>query len=163
MRRSLLATGALAAVLVAASGCDPLGAASGGPVGSAPAGAASAPAGAASGGVAPSAAPSASADDVAAFCALAKRQGVQHLDVFDGQSTTPAEARQWLANLDAMAAAAPEEIHDDYARYDDFEHRLADAGGNATGDLADEAGGEDLRDAINRIAAFLDQNCGIHT
>ena len=68
-----------------------------------------------------------------------------------------------LLNIDALAAAAPEEIHADFARFDEFENKLFDAGGNATGDLAQEAGGAELRDALDRIAAYLDTQCGIHS
>jgi hypothetical protein len=102
-------------------------------------------------------------DQRAQFCALAMEKGAQNLQVFDAQSSTPAEQQQVLLNIDALAAAAPDEIHADFARFDEFEHKLLAAGGNPTGELAQEAGGQELRDALTRIAAYLDKHCGIHS
>jgi hypothetical protein len=100
--------------------------------------------------------------DAARFCVLAKEKGAQNLEVFDAQSATPEQRQQVLRNIDAMTAAAPEEIHADFVRFDEFEHKLFDAGGNANGDLAQEAGGAELRDSLTRIADYLDKHCGIH-
>jgi len=102
-------------------------------------------------------------DDGSQFCALAKQKGAQNLEVFDGQSETPEQQRQVLLNIDALTAAAPVEIHADFVRFDQFEHKLFDAGGQATGDLAQEAGGPELRDSLARIGTYLDQRCGIHS
>lgn len=100
-------------------------------------------------------------DDEAHFCALAKQTGAQNLQVFDAQSSTPEQQRQVLLNIDALTSAAPDEIHADFARFDEFEHKLFDAGGQANGELAQEAGGQELRNSLARIGTYLDQHCGI--
>jgi hypothetical protein len=165
MRRSWLVIGTLAVALATSSACGPFDASSsnagGTPIGG-PSSASGTPAVAAT----EKTSTGGAATDVggdAQFCALAKEKGAQNLEVFDAQSSTPQQLRQVLLNIDALAAAAPEEIHADFARFDEFEHKLFDAGGNPSGDLAQEAGGEELRDSLARIAAYLDQHCGIHS
>jgi hypothetical protein len=168
MRRSWLVIGTLAVALATNSACGPFDASSGNS-GNAPIGrsstAARTPAAAAAGAAGSTSASAAAADDggAAQFCALAKEKGAQNLEVFDAQSSTPEEQHQVLLNIDALAAAAPQEIHADFARFDEFEHKLLGAGGNPTGELAQEAGGEELRDSLTRIAAYLDTHCGIHS
>jgi hypothetical protein len=167
MRRSWLVITTLAVILATGSACQPLDGSSGN-AGSTPGAAGSAAAGAppAAGSSPGNASPTgAVADDggAAQFCALAKEKGAQNLQVFDAQSATPEQQRQVLLNIDALAAAAPAEIHADFALFDEFEHKLFAAGGDATGDLAQEAGGQDLRNALAHIAAYLDRECGIHS
>jgi len=166
MRRTSLVIATLAATLATSSACGPFDGNSGNAGSSPTAGptAAKTALGAAVAGAAPHASPTGATtgDGDAQFCALAKEKGAQNLEVFDAQSSTPEQQHQVLLNIDALAAAAPEEIHDDFARFDEFEHKLLDAGGNPTGDLAQEAGGQELRDALTRIAAYLDTHCGIH-
>jgi hypothetical protein len=167
VRHSWLVIGTLAVALATNSGCGPFDASSGN-AGSAPIGGpstvtgtpAAAAVGAAGNTSASGGAPGDGGD--AQFCALAKEKGAQNLEVFDAQSSTPEQQHQVLLNIDALAAAAPEEIHADFARFDGFEHKLLGAGGNPTGELAQEAGGPELRDALARIAAYLDTHCGIH-
>ena len=163
MRSSCLVIGTLTVALATSSACGPFDAGSSN-AGSAPLGGSSAATGtpAGTGGNVSSSGETAGDGGAAQFCALAKEKGAQNLEVFDAQSSTPEQQYQVLLNIDALAAAAPEEIHADFARFDEFEHKLLDAGGNPTGELAQEAGGEELRDALTRIAAYLDTHCGIH-
>jgi hypothetical protein len=164
MRRSWLAIATLTLVLTTVSACGPFDGTS-----SSASGTASTP----NAGVTPDAsgkpaatpiggATAGGSDGEAYFCALAKEKGAQNLQVFDAQSSTPEQQRQVLLNIDALTSAAPEEIHADFVRFDEFEHKLFDAGGQADGELAQEAGGQDLRDSLTRIGAYLDQHCGIH-
>ena len=113
-------------------------------------------------GTAPAPSTGAGGDDGSQFCVLAKQLGAQNLQVFDGDSTTPEQQHQVLLNIDKLTAAAPDEIHADFVRFDEFEHKLFDAGGQATGELSQEAGGPELRDSLARIGTYLDKHCGIH-
>lgn len=155
MRRSSLACVTLALVLTTSSACGPFGrtASDGGGTSSAPSTGPDST-GQSNGG--------AGGDDGSQFCALAKQLGAQNLQVFDGDSTTPEQQRQLLLNIDKLTAAAPDEIHADFVRFDEFEHKLFDAGGQATGGLSQEAGGQELRDSLARIGTYLDKHCGIH-
>jgi hypothetical protein len=162
MRRSWLAIATLTLVLTTGSACGPFDGTS-----STAGGTASAP----NPGVTrhasgqPAATPTGAATAAggeAHFCALAKQTGAQNLQVFDAQSSTPQQQHQVLLNIDALTSAAPEEIHADFVRFDEFEHKLFDAGGQADGELAQEAGGQDLRDSLTRIGTYLEQHCGIH-
>jgi hypothetical protein len=153
MHRRTTVAALLAALLIAGSACQPPGGSSP-PAASSPR-AAPSPAGTGQSG--------SRGDEDAKFCALAKQTGAANLEVFDAQSSTPEQLRQVLANIDALTAAAPPAIHADFVRFDTFEHKLFDAGGNASGDLAQEAGGPELRDALQRIANYLAQHCDIHS
>jgi len=97
-----------------------------------------------------------------AFCALARAKGAENLNVFDGESTTPAEERQVLVNIDDLTAAAPAAIHPDFVRFDAFEHALSAENGTPDPTLAQEAGGTELRDSLQNISNYLGQHCGIH-
>jgi hypothetical protein len=157
MRRSIRTVAVLALILAAASACQiggeqsasgPPGQAAGStvaPAASAPTLAASAPAG----------------DDDAAFCALAKQTGMKNLNVFDGNSTTEEQAHQVLANIDALTAAAPAVIKADFQRFDKLEHALFDAGGTPDVSVMQEAGGAEVRDALQHIVDYLKNQCGI--
>ncbi len=164
MRRSWLAILTLTLVLTTGSACGPFDGTSSNAGGrpTAPATGASPDA---NGTPPPNPAGTATAtgDDEARFCALAKQKGAENLQVFDAQSATPEQQRQVLLNIDALTSAAPGEIHADFVLFDEFEHKLFDAGGEANGELAQEAGGQELRDALTRIATYLDQHCGIHS
>jgi len=98
----------------------------------------------------------------AAFCALARADGAANLNVFDGESTTPTEERQVLANIDDLTAAAPTAIHPDFVRFDAFEHALSAQNGTLDPTLAQEAGGPELRDSLQNISGYLGQHCGLH-
>ncbi|WP_131831558.1 hypothetical protein [Pseudofrankia asymbiotica] len=98
----------------------------------------------------------------ASFCALARAKGAANLNVFDGESTTPAEERQVLTNIDDLTTAAPAVIHPDFVRFDTFEHALFAENGTPDPVLAQEAGGEGLRGALQNISDYLGQRCGIH-
>ena len=150
MRRSWLAIATLMVVLSAGSGCRPFNGSSDSGGGSAPVTSST-----------KQSDPAAGNADAVQFCALAKEKGAANLQVFDAQSSTPEQAHQVLVNIDDLTAAAPAEIHADFVRFDTFEHKLFDAGGNASGALAQEAGGQELRDALTRIAAYLHEHCGI--
>ncbi len=164
MRRSWLAIATLTLVLTTGSACGPFDTPSSNTGGTAATSNAGArpdangqPAATATGGTT-----AGGSDDEARFCALAKQKGAQNLQVFDAQSSTPEQERQVLLNIDTLTSAAPDEIHADFVRFDEFEHKLFDAGGQANGELAQEAGGQELRDALTRIGTYLDQHCGIH-
>ncbi|ADP81551.1 hypothetical protein FraEuI1c_3544 [Pseudofrankia inefficax] len=103
-----------------------------------------------------------SADADTAFCALARAKGAANLNVFDGDSTTPEQERQVLANIDDLTTAAPAVIHPDFVRFDAFEHALLAENGTPDPALSQEAGGQELRDSLQNISDYLGQHCGIH-
>jgi hypothetical protein len=105
--------------------------------------------------------PANAADGDAQFCALAKARGAANLSVFDSSSTTPDQVRQVVRNIDDMAAAAPPVIHDDFALFDQFERRLLAENETPDPALDQEAGGQELRDALTHLATYLTQTCGI--
>ena len=96
------------------------------------------------------------------FCKLAKDKGAANLGLLDSDDITPEQQRQVVANYDEVTAAAPADIKDDFVRVDKFEHDLLDAGGTMTGQLSQEASGPQLHDSLTKVAAYLDQHCGIH-
>jgi hypothetical protein len=103
-----------------------------------------------------------SADADTAFCALARAKGAANLNVFDGDSTTPEQERQVLANIDDLTTAAPAAIHPDFVRFDTVEHALLAENGTPDPALSQEAGGQELRDSLQNISDYLGQRCDIH-
>lgn len=154
MRRKVHTFTVLALVVAAAAGCH-----AGGQASAASTSTRSQPSTVAGQPAAPSAT---AADSDPAFCALARAKGAANLEVFDGDSTTPAEERQVLANIDDLTAAAPGAIHPDFVRFDAFEHALSAENGTPDPTLAQEAGGQELRDSLQHISDYLGQRCGIH-
>jgi hypothetical protein len=150
-------TGIAAAVLAVGTACTPF-SSGGGTTGTSGVDTTRAASAGASGG---SGVPSGTAKDDAAFCALAKTKAPAYLNVFDGDSSTPAERRAAVANIDALTAAAPAALHEDFVRWDKLEHALLDEGNTPSEDVIQQAGSTEVRDSLLRIATYLKQTCGI--
>jgi hypothetical protein len=154
MRTAWWCAAVAVAVLAAGTACKPI--SSGGDTAGPTGGGATSTAGAAASGVS-----GRTSDDDASFCALAKAKAPAYLNVFDGSSSTPAERRAAVADVDALTAAAPAALHDDFERWDKLEHALLDAGDNPSDAIVQQAGGPEIRDSLQRIAAYLKDTCGI--
>src|SRR5690349_3346924 len=113
MKRTFAAGVMLAAVLVSGTAC----------------GSDSTPASSSAAATSPATSPDTGGD----FCELARQKGGANLEAIAGDNGSPGDFGQVLANLDDLTAAAPSEIHADFARVDTFEHELFDNDGQVTG------------------------------
>lgn len=88
------------------------------------------------------------------FCELAKQKGIENLAA---DPADPAQTKQILQNIDELAAAAPSDIHADFATFDKVEHALLEPGGGG----AQSVNGAEVRGALTHVSTYLKNTCHI--
>ena len=92
------------------------------------------------------------------FCIAARKAGMTNLAIID--DTHNKSPNLLLAGIDKLAAIAPAEIKQDFARFAEVEHALLDPN-HPKPALLNEATSTNMATRIRHLASYLDKSCAI--